>query len=232
MVEQVDARNVKRCIINNLNKFHITEELESNQLQALIKALDATVELFTNNEDNPNFILDKPTKKNFDTFIESIKNKLEIAQKREENELIKSGTNSILHELDDLDIGTGESSQISIKSETKRRDLDRSLQVSKTTSPETSENEDEEDDNEEEEQEKKKSFTDGKNKLELKADKSITFKAEDKREGSVETDHGQEQVLVESKKVIDSNVEDSLEDIDKFLEEADDVDYGDISMDD
>ena len=41
MVEQVDARNVKRCIINNLNKFHITEELESNQLQALIKALDA-----------------------------------------------------------------------------------------------------------------------------------------------------------------------------------------------
>lgn len=133
-----------------------------------------------------------PTKKNFDTFIESIKNKLEIAQKREENELIKSGTNSILHELDDLDIGTGESSQISIKSETKRRDLDRSLQVSKTTSPETSENEDEEDDNEEEEQEKKKSFTDGKNKLELKADKSITFKAEDKREGSVEIDHGQD----------------------------------------
>ena len=55
-----------------------------------------------------------------------------------------------------------ESSQISIKSETKRRDLDRSLQVSKTTSPETSENEDEEDDNEEEEQEKKKSFTDEK----------------------------------------------------------------------
>ena len=52
VVEQVDARNVKRCIINNLNKFHITEELESNQLQALIKALDATVELFTNNEDN------------------------------------------------------------------------------------------------------------------------------------------------------------------------------------
>ncbi|KGU11873.1 condensin complex subunit 3 [Candida albicans 19F] len=232
VVEQVDARNVKRCIINNLNKFHITEELESNQLQALIKALDATVELFTNNEDNPNFILDKPTKKNFDTFIESIKNKLEIAQKREENESIKSGTNSILHELDDLDIGTGESSQISIKSETKRRDSDRSSQVSKTTSPETSENEDEEDDNEEEEQEKKKSFTDGKNKLELKADKSITFKAEDKREGSVEIDHGQEQVLVESKKAIDSNVEDSLKDIDKFLEEADDVDYGDISMDD
>ena len=222
VVEQVEARNVKRCIINNLNKFHITEKLESNQLQALIKALDTTIELFANNENNPNFILDKPTKKNFDTFIDSIKNKLEIAQKREEMELIRGGsdTNSILHELDDLDIGTGESSQISIKSETETRDLDRSLQVSKTTSLETSYQE-------EEEQEDEKANVGN----QLEVDKSITFKKEDKEKELIETSPDQEQEQVESKKVIDNKVKDSLEDIDKFLEEADDVDYGDISMD-
>ncbi|KAK6873501.1 hypothetical protein K6H11_002182 [Candida tropicalis] len=200
VVEQVESRNVKRCIINNLNKFYISEYLDSNTLQALNNSVKETQELFENNSNDPDFLLDKTSKRNFDAFIELVKEKLEISKKREEEESFKnsfsrSNTNSILEEIDD------DKSQVKLKTEEgvtiNHESNDMDIQPSS----------DNDDDDEPEEVD-----------VDQQDDENTT-------KGSV---HGEIKDEEETNKAAD--IENSLEEIDKLLEEADEVDYGDISM--
>lgn len=200
VVEQVESRNVKRCIINNLNKFYISEYLDSNTLQALNNSVKETQELFENNSNDPDFLLDKTSKRNFDAFIELVKEKLEISKKREEEESFKnlfsrSNTNSILEEIDD------DKSQVKLKTEEgvtiNHESNDMDIQPLS----------DNDDDDEPEE---------------------VDVDQQDDENTTKDSVHGEIKDEEETNKAAD--IENSLEEIDKLLEEADEVDYGDISM--
>ncbi|RCK57346.1 Condensin complex subunit 3 [Candida viswanathii] len=183
VLEQVESRNVKRCIINNLNKFYISEFLQSNTLQALNNSVKETEELFENNSNDPDFLLDKTSKKNFDAFIELVKEKLEIAKKREEDEnkslFSRSNTNSILEGLDDVKLKTEEGEVVA-------EDL-------------KNESDDEQED---------------------KDTSKASHRAEEEQDEEM---HGEDAQKA-------ANIENSLQEIDKLLDEEDNVDYGDISM--
>ncbi|KAL6452908.1 YCG1 Condensin complex subunit 3 [Candida maltosa Xu316] len=193
VLEQTDSKNIKKVIINNLNKFFISDAVDSITLQALVTAVEETKRLLEDTDND--FVMDRPTKKNFDSFVQVVQNTYETAKKREDEEeeearSSRSNSVSILQELED------EAANISIKKEVDSAD------VSQTSKPETSEDEDEDDDEEMKVEEVKQEVNDEKQEVEPIGTEDTKAK----------------------------ELENSLNEIDKFLDEEDDVDYGDISM--
>ncbi|CUM47966.1 uncharacterized protein AC631_04896 [Debaryomyces fabryi] len=82
-IEQDTPKNIKKIIINNLNKLYITEELGSTILKGLLNAIEDTKSMIESSQHDPDFIFDALTEKNFDKFHQSIKDLIYKAEQIE-----------------------------------------------------------------------------------------------------------------------------------------------------
>lgn len=78
-VEQDTPKAIKKCIIVNLNRLHITEHLGSSLLEGLKTAVNDTKSVIESNQHYPDFVLDNTTEKSFDKFLQHVSNLLEKA---------------------------------------------------------------------------------------------------------------------------------------------------------
>ncbi|KAK6463397.1 nuclear condensing complex subunit [Scheffersomyces coipomensis] len=215
VLEQETPKNIKRIIINNLSKFYIKGEVESKVLLGLLNAVKATRELISRKveiEQDPEFNFDKPTFKNFENFEKLIELEYERSKTREEAELsnVRSRSNSILGGLDDVeDLPLKEDVKDDEEKEDNgdEQDLDQSEIMAANTSINAPPQEDEdiEDNGDVEEDEAEAEEVDNESN---KKDVSMT----------------------EEEKQKQSEVNSNLDEIDKFLDDEDNVEY-DISMD-
>lgn len=82
-IEQDTPKNIKKIIINNLNKLYITEELGSTILKGLLNAIEDTKSMIESSQHDLDFIFDALTEKNFDKFHQSIKDLIYKAEQIE-----------------------------------------------------------------------------------------------------------------------------------------------------
>lgn len=82
-VEQDTPKNIKKIIINNLNKLYINEDLGSTILKGLQSAIEDTKSVIESNQHDPDFVFDALTEKNFDKFHQSINDLVERADQLE-----------------------------------------------------------------------------------------------------------------------------------------------------
>lgn len=79
-IEQDTPKNIKRTIINNLAKMQLSEYLGLELLRGLVNGIQDTKNVIDTNTDDPNFVLDASTSKNFERFFQNV---LDLVSKAE-----------------------------------------------------------------------------------------------------------------------------------------------------
>ncbi|CAI5758698.1 unnamed protein product [Candida verbasci] len=197
--EQDSTKIVKKAILNSLPKFFISEQLGSKLLTSLKDSLLDTKKILDESREET-FQLDVKTKRCLDSFIEIIEQKLKSAIENED----KSNTNSILHDISSVDhSNTSNTSNNAINQEKSDR----------------SESEKDDDDVDMEDNETEKESR----------EHTPTPKGNSKEETPF-TNVSPDQSCKNSSRTEVSKIQPpSLDDIDKFLDEEDRVEY-DIPM--
>lgn len=94
VIDQESPKNVKKAVIQNLNRLTLTESLGVGALRGLLNAIDDTKQLIQGNQNKVEFVLDAPTERSLEKFYSHVDGLLEKAENLSKEDDAQAGIRS------------------------------------------------------------------------------------------------------------------------------------------